>query len=242
MSEKIRVTGNNLTLRPLIAEVIALRKLIEHRDVGDIVAQPIVDYVRASPHTIRLTITFFSTKEPPFYTSPAGKRVTYNIPDVARNKLNWTTIKNAAGGANGYNWGRFRATANLDNGRQMAVYGGSENEAEQRLKSLLTLSTAKILTLSVLEEKKEGIRQKDKILYKEVTRIYPAYCSVLSSQKIVDESNRELNEYGSRKVGTVTGAFKRTKSQKIPLWVNQEPADFTQIISESLRNRGVNTQ
>ncbi|MEH2445796.1 MAG: hypothetical protein V7K18_08430 [Nostoc sp.] len=162
-------------------------------------------------------------------------RATYNIPDANKAKLDWLTIKNACGGVEGYTWGRFRATANLDNGRQMQVYGGSDETAANMLKSLANFSTAKILTVTVAEEKKEGRRAENKRMYKENTRVYPAFFSVINSEKVVVEEQREYSGLNA----VLAGDFKRSRTKKIPLWVQKEPSNARAIIIEAIRVRGV---
>lgn len=243
MSEKVILTGYSILLKPVISQIAAIHQLIKNRDVGDIVALPLEEYVRAQPHTIKLTVFFYSIKAPPFKAKKGTKltRASYNIPDVERAKLTWDAIKEACGGSNGYMWGRFRATANLSNGRQMQVYGSTEKEAEKRLKALLAFSSAKILTLSIAEEKKEGLRDTDKLMYKESTRIYPAYFSIISSEKIITESNREIIDTTPGKVTpTLAGNFRRAKTRKIPLWIDKAPSNTQTIINEAIKTRGVN--
>lgn len=142
------------------------------------------------------------------------------------------------GGANGFMWGRYRATAQLDNGRQAVVYGGSETAAVTRLKALVKLSSAKIRTLGVTEEKKEGLRATDKILYKPTIRMYPAYFSILSSNKIINESNKELTLPFGTKNDNLSGTFRRRKTVKIPLHPSKEPSYVKAFITEMLRDRG----
>ncbi|HIK04594.1 MAG TPA: hypothetical protein IGS40_07765 [Trichormus sp. M33_DOE_039] len=237
-SEKIIVSVNRQNYKQVISQVVANRKIIEHRDIGDIVGIPAEDYVRGKPHTIKLSVMFFNYTTPP-YTARTGQRfvrATYNIPDIKRIKLDWLTIKTACGGANGYLWGRFRATANLSNGRQVQIYGGSESEADERLKALMQLSDATITTLTIAEEKKEGRRNTNKRMYKETTRIYPAYFSVMNYEKIEVEDEREFSGLTS----TLSGNFRRIRTEKIPLWVDKAPTNTQAIITEALRVRGVN--
>lgn len=239
MSEKIRLkVGTNLP--SVLSNLIAIRRIIANKDIGDIVALPIEDYVRAQPHLTKLTVFFCSAKTPPFRAT-SGKRfvrATYNIPNVKASLMKWEKIKEACGGANGYNWGRFRCTANLDNGRQMQIHGGTAEEAEERLKALAALSTAKIITVSVTEEKKEGKRKTGQILYKELTRIYPVYFTVINSQKIEVESRKEreqLEKLKTSKVSaTLAGTFRRHKTQKLPLWMPKEPKGINNEIKKAL--------
>lgn len=237
MTDKFIINTNAKEAKSLITEIVAIRKLIENRDVGDIVAQSVYDFVRATPHTVRLTVMYFSKKYPP-YGSRGIKGATYNIPDLIRANASWPIIKTAMGGTNGFMWGRFRATANLDNGRQCSVYAGSESGAATRLKALVKLSSAKIITLTVTEEKKEGLRATDKILYKPTIRMYPAYFSILSSKKIINESNKEISLPFGNKNDNLSGTFRRKKTVKIPLYLEKEPAYVKPFINEMLRDRG----
>jgi hypothetical protein len=60
-----------------------------------------------------------------------------------------------------YNWGEWRATANLKSGRQMAIYGANAQEAENTLERLLRLSTDEIVTLTTSQEKRRNIKLKN---------------------------------------------------------------------------------
>ncbi|MEH1895620.1 MAG: hypothetical protein V7K94_10040 [Nostoc sp.] len=235
--EKIVLAVNRTNYKSVVSQVIANRNLIENRDIGDFVGSPVEDYVRAKVETIKLSVFFFNFKQPPFKERQGFRfvRATYNIPDANRAKLDWLSIKNACGGADGYSWGRFRATANLSNGRQMQVYGGSDETATNMLRALAAFSTAKILTLTVAEEKKEGRRAENQRMYKETTRVYPAFFSVLNFEKVVTEENREYSGFNA----TLAGDFRRSRTKKIPLWVTKEPSNARAIITEALRVRGV---
>lgn len=237
MTEKFIFNAKEKNAKELLTKLNAIYSLIEHRDVGDIVAETAYDYVRATPHTIKLTIAYYSKQHPPYKQREVRKAI-YNIPDLIKTNADWTKIKTAAGGKNGYLWGRFRATANLDNGRQCALYAGSKKEAEDRIKALIKLSSANIKTLSVTEELKEGLRAVDKILYKPTQRMYPAYFSILSSKKIINESNKELTLPFGTKNDNLSGTFRRKKTVKIPLWTSVEPKYVKKFIAEMLRDRG----
>ena len=194
------------------------------------------EYVRAKPQALKLKVLFYSVKEPPWRMSGSGDitKATYNVPFISRTKMDWTTIKTACGGNNGYLWGRFRCTANISdsngNIRQMQVYGSTENDAEQRLKALLALSEGSIVTLTTAEEKKEGRRAADKLMYKETTRIYPAYFTIVNSEKIISESHN----------ATLNGNYFRSKG-RVPLWTETEPPDAADTIRETLRVKGSST-
>lgn len=233
MSERIILKGRMQMLKPLITEVLAIHQLIRERDIGEFTGYPLDEYVREKPQSFKLKILYYSVTSPPWRTRDSSRfvRATYHVPFVNRIKIDWQTIKLACGGSNGYMWGRFRACANIVNSdgsiRPMQVYGSSEEEAEQRLKALLTLSDGTIASLVTAEEKKEGRRAADKLLYKETTRVYPAYFTIIHQEKIVTESNTAL----------LTGNYKRNKA-RIPLWTDTKPPEAEERIREALRVRG----
>lgn len=237
--EKLLVSVDSHTWKQTISDALVYRKIIETRDVADIVAMPVEDYlksryIRGQPLKRKLSIYFFSVPEPPF-RKQAGfpfVRTVCNIPDVKREVLDWNIIKTACGGNNGYRWGRFRATANLSNGRKMAVYGSSESSAELQLRAFAKLSEANITALIVSEEKREGLRAENKTLFKASTRVYPGYFTFINEQKIVGESMLEAGL-----TGTLVGNFKRQSTPKIPLWVTKEPKNVKALITEALKDR-----
>lgn len=238
MSEDIILSGSEETLKPIIALLVGIRQLIENRDVGDIVAMPLQERVLSEPQTVKLTIFFHPNKEPPFTFPKGGHELKpyCNISDIDIRKLTWSNIKTAAGGANGYNWGRFLATANMSNRRQIQIYAGSEKEAQERLIALAELSKASILTLSVTEEKKKGRRATNKLMYKETTRVYPIYFCVINNEKILVETERQVRQKGVR--GQLAGDFRRKTTKKIPLWTTKEPGNTKELIREALKVRG----
>lgn len=231
-AERIILRGRAEMLKPIITEILAIHQILENRDLGEFVGHPLDEYVRAKPQSFRIAVQFYSVASPP-WRAPEGQkltRATYYVPSVSKTKIDWQTIKTACGGANGYMWGRFRATANLNDGRQMQIHGASEDEATDRLKALLALSEANLLTLTCAEEKKEGRRASDKLLYKESTRVYPAYFTIIHQEKIVTESN----------VATLSGNYKRSKA-RIPLWTETKPHDANAIIAEAIKVTGAST-
>ena len=159
------------------------------------------------------------------------QRVTITIPGIKKSRLDWQRIKEAAGGNTGYMWGRFSAVAKLKNDQdeftgQMQVYGGSESEAERRLKACLELSDYSIQTLTITEERREGIRTTNRQQYKRSIRVYPAYCTLINSQKIQREDEGDV---------TLQGTYRRRRD-KILLWVNDKPTDFETIINRLTSN------
>ncbi len=181
-------------------------RLISNRDVGQIVGMPAEDYLSAKPLRRQLTIVFKTQKEPP-WKMPNGtqaKQKEVTIPDADLG-LTWAKIKLAA---KPYTWGKFRATAHLDNGRQMAVFGASKSEAEKTLRRLAALSTAKILALNVTEE----VEKKNINLKKEPMTVYPAYATLLVRRPTTGEGRNFAD-----------GTKASEDRIRIDLWPNEAP-------------------
>ncbi|MFQ4134758.1 hypothetical protein PGN35_000390 [Nodosilinea sp. PGN35] len=231
-AETFVLAGPESEVRGQLTTVLTTHQMIESRDVGQIVGQPLNDYVRPRPlDGLRLKFVLYSLKTPP-YARMGNQRlveVSVSVSDVARAKLDWERLLFACGGRNGYLWGRFRAHAVLDNGHPLAVYAGTPAEAEDRLKAFLQLSTAEIRTLSITEEKKEAQRLVNPKMYKETTRVYPAYVTIINRQRtLAADQGRRSRE----------GNF-IDKKARIDLWRQTQPADFDEIVRELLRRADV---
>ena len=205
---------------------LANYRLMNNRDVGLIIGTPIEEFTRAKPQSLRLIIDLYSVKEPPFYRRTDNfTTATISIPDVKRSALDWDVIKQALGGENGYTWGRFRATAQLQTGRRIMLYGGSEKEAESRVKALLTLTTAKLLTLNITEELKQGERLTRKKLAKETRKIYPGFFTVINREELLDQTQGRASSKQNY----------RDARGRIPLWTKTAPANADDLIQSILR-------
>jgi hypothetical protein len=166
---------------------------------------PAEDFVSAKPLRRQLTLVFKGKKEPPWRNgNKRAKEITVTIPDVVQG-LTWQKIKLAA---KPYIWGKFRATAHLDNGRQMVVYGSTKSIAEKTLKNLALLSTAKILSLNVTEE----VDKKNIAMKKEPVQVYPAHATMLIRRPTTGEGREFLD-----------GSKMLEDSIRIDLWPNEEP-------------------
>ena len=204
--EIVLITGTQKEVQNAVVQTMNDYRLISNRDVGQIIGMPAEDFVSAKPLRRSLTIIFKEKKEPP-WKMPNGKQVrqyTVSIPDVSMG-LSWTKIKQAA---QSYRWGKFRATAHLDNGRQMAVYGASKGEAERVIKRLLTLSTAKVLSLNVTEE----VEKKNINLRKDPKTVYPAYATLLVRKPTTGEGRDYID-----------GSKMAEESIRLDLWTDVAP-------------------
>ncbi|MEM6836894.1 MAG: hypothetical protein AAF609_08555 [Cyanobacteria bacterium P01_C01_bin.120] len=208
---RLYLDGTETEVKEQVRNVIAQTRVLGARDLGEWVGQPIGDYLRAQPHRRKASVIF---KDLPGRATrnTDGSRArfaTYSIPDLEQ-IFTWEALKRAV---RPYNWGEWRATANLTNGRQMAVYGGTGPEAEDKLKDLLTLSTADIATLSISQEKDRSFR-----LRKRITRMYPYRLKLLV---------RRFDPDGSSFVDQQGNPYTE-QNFAIPLWPDEEPEEFRQ--------------
>jgi hypothetical protein len=192
---------------PAIQQTLNTQRLLYNRDIGAVIGQPSSSSGRANFQLRQLVIVFRSRPHPP-WRELTGKRCRQSevqIPDL-KVGVTWQEIKTAA---NPYTWGRFRATANMDNRRQLAVYGSTAQEAQTKLRKLALLSTSSILTLSVTEEEDRPLKLK-----KEPTLMYPAYATLFNRRNTIDGQGR-------------TSLDNRTYDEDVirfPLWVATEPS------------------
>jgi hypothetical protein len=229
-SQRIVLAGPSETLKPVIVQTLTNYQLMENKDIGQFVGQPIDDYLRAKPRTLSLQVQFFSVKTPPWSKRLGEDRLvsaSYSIPDIEPSKLDWPRIKLACGGTNGYMYGRFRATGLLDNGRQMAVYGQTGDEAEDLLRALLTLSKAELIKKpTITEDRTEDVTGS---YLKKPTRVYPAYFTIMNQYQVAGAQGSGVPINGKRYI---------RKDERIDLWVDAEPPNYDQIILELLKKPG----
>ena len=206
--ERIVVAGKEENAKQEIQSAISQHRLIGSRDVGQIVGQPLNDWVRAQPQRRKLTVVFRNQPEPPWRRDEIEyKETTITIPDLDFG-VTWTRLKQVL---RPYIWGEWRATAQLTNGRQMAVYGGSKQEAENTLLRCLQLSTTELSTLSVSQE---VLRHPD--LRKRPIQVFPAYATLLVRRDSVERTGRTF----------INGDNQETDIIRIQLWPDEEPPDL----------------
>ncbi|MBL1179443.1 hypothetical protein [Pantanalinema sp. GBBB05] len=214
-------------LKPAIQTTINQHRLIRNRDIGMVMGLPAEEYTRVKPQSLKLVVTLFSVKEPPFFNRKSDNFawVTISIPDVKRSALDWEKIKAAVGGANGFMWGRYRAIAALDTQRKLIVNAASPTEAEHMIELLLPMTEGKLQTLNITEEKKAGVRLTRRKLQKQSTRVYPAYCTVMNWKELTDPNLGRAN---------LQGNYRQAKG-RINLWTEKEPLGTKEIIRELLK-------
>jgi hypothetical protein len=225
--EKIVLAGPQELIKPVIVQTMTQHQLLDNRDVGMWVGEPIREFVKSPPMTIQLRI-IMSSKEA---TVVGAKRVQITIPAVNRAKLDWADIKTRVGGVNGYMWGRFKGIAKLTGGHKIELFASTDAEAVDRLTQLAWLSDEEILGVTVTEEKREGARKTIDALYKQPTRIYPYGMTIINQRKVLNEESG---------LAQLSGTYKRKKTSLIPLYVDTRPDDFSEVIAELFRVPGPN--
>ena len=230
-NETITLAGNEQTVRAQLPQVLAQHQMIENRDIGQWVGETIRDSTRANPSELTVRLLLYSEKKPPY--SRAKQRTTITLHDFNSGDLNWRKIKNAIGGATGYTYGRFRGTAKLSNGRQLVCYCSTDREAEDLLKELEKLIDPDIQAISITEERRTGARANGKPLQKQPIKIYPAYLYIESKQRIL---NQGTDDQGFQ---TLDGTY-NTRRFRVPLFTDEKPTNFDEIVRDALRVPGIN--
>lgn len=229
--ERIIVAGAREIVKPAIVSTLSHYQLIDNRDIGQFVGEIHRESITKNfIDGFALKINFRGLKKPPFKDS---RRVTYTIPHVKRSALDWEKIKLACGSENGYQWGRFLCRVQfVESGvKPLQIYGATRDEAGDRAKAFIELTDLEIAGINITEETKEGKRlEYDKTLYKETTRVYPVYCTVINRQKV-------LNEEQGR--ATLSGAYKERKF-RLNLWTDAKPDDWDEVIRELTTTSGTN--
>lgn len=232
--EKIILSGREEELKPIILSILAQNQILRQYDIGHFVGDSLDNVMRSRPIPLTIFIHYSQNPNPPWHRKgQKRKEITGRIPAIERSNVSWEKIKLAAGGANGYIWGRFKAKGNLifDYGStKINVWGGSGSEAEQRLRAYAALSEGRLTTINIDEEKQYGIRAKGGIQHKESTRIYPRYFTIVNQEQyLFAEQKGKANIDESR-------YFQETL--KIPLWHEQKLNWIDEKIRELLKKGG----
>ncbi|WP_293356290.1 MULTISPECIES: hypothetical protein, partial [unclassified Microcoleus] len=213
--ERIVLSGPEAVMRPTVVNVLATHQMLGNRDVGVLInGTPVDEYLRPGVQERRLTIEFKEKTAPP-WKMPDGKRARkrqVTIFDIKRG-LTWEEVKLAA---KQYTSGQRLITAQLNNGRQMQVYAGTENEGVQKIKELLKLSTAEILP--------NGIRDSGYVDPTSRRRelpylVYPAKAVLLWRKRSTDLDGRE----------DLAGNIWTEKAIEFDLWPENEPANLPNL-------------
>jgi hypothetical protein len=201
--------------REEISQAITTARIMGNRDVGQIVGEPLKEYMRKGFQLRKLSIRFHEVPVPP-WKIPDGNRlgqrakfVDYSVPDVRRG-LTWTELKKACGGANGFLWGRYRCCGKLSSKRCLIVWGATPEEAEFLMRNLYSLMDASVQLedITITEHAKVHPRRK-----KEPTRMFPSWASILIRENSLDDLGRV----------DMSGKVYDERKTRVELWPDSEP-------------------
>jgi hypothetical protein len=221
--EKIVLAGPQELIKPIIAQTMVQHQMLDERDLGLWVGEPLRKTMIAPPFPIMLRV-ILSDREG---ILNGAKRVQITVPDVRREKLGWSDLKAAVGGPNGYMWGPWRTNARLDGGSEIHVYTASEQEGLDLVARMAIFSNQEIVGITSVRERREGARRRLDTLQKQPTRIYPYGFTILNQQKVINE------EAGT---ATLSGVYQRRKTSIIPLWTDTQPDGYSELIAELFRS------
>ena len=223
-NETIVLVGPEEPLKTQIMQVLTDHQVLDKRDIGTFVGQPVEDYVRVAPQSTRLIITMSTNQTPPW--GNAAQNVTISIPNVKRSALDWERIKLAVGGSNGYTWGRFYANALLDTGRYIKVFAGTTSEAKDRVEALALLGDGVIRGITVGEETRTGERLLHPEIQKDPVRIYPAFVTIFNRKELLQATTNS----GQRDLRTAKKYEMR--QARLDLWGPSKPREWEDEVNE----------
>lgn len=233
-SERVVMIAPEKLLKPAMVQYMTNYQLVENRDLGQFVGEPVRDYVRATPAKFSIKLVWSRYESPPMFRGgEIYKPPTLEIKNFTRTKIDFDLIKLRMGGTNGRFWGRFWASASLldDFGNIVArpkLFAGSASEAEFLLTDLLSLSDYEIGTMSSGEELKVGRKSAGRALSKETMLVYPAYLTILNAEKVLSEDEGQ---------DQIAGTYKR-REQRLELWTETKPPEWDSVVIEMLRTPG----
>lgn len=225
-------TGHEELLKPVISLFMSLNEMLEDKDVGEIMCDTLPIAVRGKRMPKIILACHWQNAPRPPYKPINGKRtrIVCSVPMVDRKKLEYERIVRAMGGENGYTWGHWKATAEMSEGNgKMTVFASTKSGAIDRLEAMADLSSLDILSLVATEELAKGVRTKSSDMWKDATKVFPSYCTII---------NQELIAFNDRKKGvqTLDGDFSRKKSK---LWLHFKPSDWDKQIVELLKKSSI---
>lgn len=222
--EKFPIVGGLMERKNQILDIWNQYKMLDHRDVGQIIPMGWNDLESSlKPSEFIIIIQWVNKKTPPFYgkrypsegESKIIRRVECTIPNVSRAKLDFNSIKAAAGRSMGIMTGPVRCKLNLKSGRSIQIAAPDEGTGERQLLDLLQLSEDEAI-YPMLTSKGEGWAKSPNRKKPEPEQMFPAYCWIINQQKVAN-ANERMNENPARHLKD--GDFRRKKG-RINLWAD----------------------
>lgn len=232
--ESFVLAGSEELIRQQLTAMIGHHQLLENRDVGQISGLEYDDLLgRLNPLEFALVIQWFDKEHPPYESKRHRRAIKrqLTIPSVSRGKIDWRTIKDAAGA---FSTGPVTCTAKLSDGRRLKLRAASESVAKNKIQRLLTLSTAEIVgpltyqTEDYLTGDADGDTDDRR---PPIVTVYPAFCTVINQQKLANTDERGRTYADGDK-------YRKLKA-RIRLYPKKEPPDTKEILRRILSGRAV---
>lgn len=191
-------------LVPLCQQTININRMLHGKDIGEFVGEPFSEaYQSALPQQRKLTMFWRESKQPPYkLLNKEGKIVQISIPDLKPN-LSWKDVKSLC---DSYQWGKCYAVGTFANRRKLTVWAATQDLAEKQVRKFATLSTQQLIKINTGTEV-----QKNPLLVKKTTLIYPQYCTLLFKYEKAEGRT------------TLDGRTLKEKTVKISLWEKEPP-------------------
>ena len=205
-TDRIYLQGQQNLLNPAMFSTLALHQITHRKDLGLLVGMPAEDYVANRMLRRQLQIVWKRGKDSPPWKvgNKTCGEVSVTIPNP-KVGLSWETIKRAA---RRWQWGKFEASALLQSGRTVKVRGADRQQAIDKLKELLTLTSDDYYAINVIEEAERNTN-----INKTAETAYPAYAILLVRRDSTDLTGK-LDIKGQRWEETPI---------RFDLWTESEP-------------------
>lgn len=190
--ETFYLYGNQATVMTQAHQLLQTHRTLANRDVGYWVGDTeLTGRVPTSQKTLKLF--FFPYERPPWRRGSRGENKgiisRFVIKDL-KTGITWQELKTAC---RRFTTGSVRVTAFLDNGRQMCVLANTEEEGQDKLSELVTLTTRQIMRFSSGEQKlvrqTQLTRATDRTRPEQLrppTLLYPAYAYLFVNLRWVE--------------------------------------------------------
>lgn len=178
-TDRIYLQGQQNLLNPAMFSTLALHQITHRKDLGLLVGMPAEDYVANRMLRRQLQIVWKRGKDSPPWkvNNKTCGEVSVTIPNP-KTGLSWESIKRAA---RRWQWGKFEASALLQSGRTVKVRGADRQQAIDKLKELLTLTSDDYYAINVTEEAERNTN-----INKTAETAYPAYAILLVRRDSTD--------------------------------------------------------
>lgn len=222
--EKIILAGPQELIKPVIVQTMTQHQLLEGRSIGNFMGETIEEVANREIKTLMARLVFSSSE------ARKTQPTTITLYNVDRAKLDWTELKMAMGGSNGYMWGPWQVNAIMDDETTIRVWANTEAEGLDRVNALARFVTGEILTVNSYHQMREGKRITYETLRKDPRRQYPWELLIINPVQILNEENG---------ITTKKGIYK-DRQALIPLWTTTRPDDWSEKILELFATPGPN--